>query len=263
MEKVYPIIVFFILIFFRVRIAYALLSVSLIFPLLQISENFFFYRIIVLNILKVFENDLMVTIPFFVYFGVLIKNSNLGNDFLKFLDSFKIKSLDTIFLSLFSIIVGMSVSIAGSALVIFKQITDFFKDRKSKKIRIMMVAAFGTLSQLMPPALSLIILYNASYGVIAGYTKNFFTNDKISILDFYYEISFFSIFLVLVYLFYFLYIQNNKVKKKKLEKYKIIKVLFFFFIIFDLSNFNFYWNSSSTILNSFIMYDCFNFSNLF
>jgi len=70
MEKVYPIIVFFILIFFRVRIAYALLSVSLIFPLLQISENFFFYRIIVLNILKVFENDLMVTIPFFVYFGV-------------------------------------------------------------------------------------------------------------------------------------------------------------------------------------------------
>lgn len=229
MEIIFPLTLFFILILFRVRISYALLSVSILFPILNFDTNISYFKIVGLNIFKVFENDILIMIPFFVFFGVLIKNSKLSDHFLIFIEKKNIKNIDIISFSFFGILIGMSVSIAGSALIILNKITDVWESRKSIDLKIQFVAAYGTLAQLMPPSLALIILYNSNYGIFSLSNDLFFSKEKITILDFYTNMSIVAVLLSLVYLIFFLNHDGNlKKKSDRTKKYNIFFVILFF-----------------------------------
>ncbi len=158
-------IVAFLLIFSGYPVAFALGGTALIFSFIGISFEFFDWHLLYAMSNRVFgimSNYILLAVPFFIFMGAMLKESELAEDLLK--------TIGILFgsvrggLGLAVVFVGAllaaSTGIVGASVVSMGMISlpVMLRYGYSKEMATGLITASGTLGQIIPPSLVLIVL---------------------------------------------------------------------------------------------------------
>ena len=216
-------------------VAFTLSGVSILFALIcSLTNNFdlsIFYAL-PSRIFGIITNETLVAIPMFIFMGIMLEKSKIAE---KLLDSmaalFKsIKGGLGISVIIVGALLAASTGIVGATVVTMGLLSlpIMMKQKYDTKIATGTILASGTLGQIIPPSIILILLgdvISSSYQE-AQNMLGIFSQESVSVGDLFAGAIFPGLILVSFYIIYILYIANFKphlIPVKKFEKHFNLK----------------------------------------
>lgn len=154
----------FTLIILGVPVAFAIAGAGLFFGLIGVDMNLF--NLIPPRIFGVLTNYTLLAVPLFVFMGILLEKSKLAEKMLDVLGLLSGKKPGGMAISIIvvGILMGASTGIVGATVVTLTMIAlpTLLKRKYSHSVSCGTICASGTLGQILPPSLVLILLADIS-----------------------------------------------------------------------------------------------------
>ena len=151
---------FFGLLFIGIPVAIALASTGLFFGYLGFGVTLF--NLLPQRIFGLMENYTLMAIPLFVFIGVMLERSKVANDMLDVIGHAMggLRGGMGLAIILVGVLMGASTGIVGATVVTLGLLTlpVFLRRGYSKSLACGTICASGTLGQIIPPSLVLILL---------------------------------------------------------------------------------------------------------
>jgi len=151
---------FFTLLFLGVPVAIALTSAGLLFGFLGFGAGLF--DLLPLRIYGLMENYTLMSIPLFVFMGVMLERSRLAEELLDVIGHVAggVRGGMGLAIILVGVLMGASTGIVGATVVTLGLLTlpVFLRRGYSSALACGTICASGTLGQIIPPSLVLILL---------------------------------------------------------------------------------------------------------
>jgi len=200
-------------------VAFTLAGTSILFALLGASLDFFdpnLFKTIPLRIFGIMNNQTLLAVPLFVFMGVVLERSGIAAKMLK--DMALVFKNTNSGLSISIIIVGAllaaSTGIVGATVVTMglMSLPAMLKQGYSKEFSSGLVAATGTLGQIIPPSIALVLLGDVMSNAYQRAQNNMgiFSQETVSVGDLFVGAIIPGILIVLSYLIYAIFVNRNK-----------------------------------------------------
>jgi tripartite ATP-independent transporter DctM subunit len=141
-------------------VAFTIGGVSLFFGLWGFGPDFF--NLMPLRIWGTMKNFALMAVPLFIYMGVMLEKSGLAEELLEAMALLFAKVRGGLAISVIFVgaIMGASTGIVGATVVTMGllSVPTMLKNRYSKSLTTGTVAASGTLGQIIPPSIVLVLL---------------------------------------------------------------------------------------------------------
>ena len=141
-------------------VAFTIGGVSLFFGLWGFGPEFF--NLIPLRVWGTMKNFALMAVPLFIYMGVMLEKSGLAEELLEAMALLFCKIRGGLAISVIFVgaIMGASTGIVGATVVTMGllSVPTMLKNRYSKSLTTGTVAASGTLGQIIPPSIVLVLL---------------------------------------------------------------------------------------------------------
>lgn len=177
--------VLFILLLMGYPVAFTLGGISIIFGLLTFGFNFF--NLLPLRIWGIMTNYVLIAVPLFIYMGVMLEKSGLAEELLETMAFLfgKLRGGLAISVIVVGTMLAASTGIVGATVVTMGLLSlpTMLKRKYSPELAAGTISAAGTLGQIIPPSIVLVLLgsvMNVSVGdlfmgaVIPGFLLVFF-----------------------------------------------------------------------------------------
>ncbi|MCP3872158.1 MAG: TRAP transporter large permease subunit [Desulfobacteraceae bacterium] len=163
MNEFMPLIMFtavFALLLLGYPVAFTIGGVSLFFGLWGFGPEFF--NLIPLRVWGTMKNFALMAVPLFIYMGVMLEKSGLAEELLEAMALMFAKIRGGLAISVIFVgaIMGASTGIVGATVVTMGllSVPTMLKNRYNKSLTTGTVAASGTLGQIIPPSIVLVLL---------------------------------------------------------------------------------------------------------
>ena len=216
-------------------VAFTLSGVSILFALIcSLTNNFDLSILFALpsRIFGIITNETLVAIPMFIFMGIMLEKSKIAENLLDSMASlFKnVKGGLGISVIIVGALLAASTGIVGATVVTMGLLSlpVMLKQKYDIKIATGTILASGTLGQIIPPSIILILLgdvMSSSYQE-AQNMLGIFSQDSVSVGDLFAGAIFPGLILVGFYITYILYISNFKkhlIPGQKLERHFNLK----------------------------------------
>ena len=151
---------FFVLLFVGFPVAIALAASGLLFGYLGFGMGLF--NLLPLRIFGLMENYTLLAIPLFVFMGVMLERSRIAEELLDVIGHAAggLRGGMGLSIILVGVLMGASTGIVGATVVTLGLLTlpVFIRRGYSKSLACVTICASGTLGQIIPPSLVLILL---------------------------------------------------------------------------------------------------------
>ena len=141
-------------------VAFTIGGVSLFFGLWGFGPQFF--NLIPLRVWGIMKNFALMAVPLFIYMGVMLEKSGLAKELLEAMALLfsKIRGGLAVSVIFVGAIMGASTGIVGATVVTMGllSVPTMLKNRYNKSLTTGTVAASGTLGQIIPPSIVLVLL---------------------------------------------------------------------------------------------------------
>jgi len=211
-------------------VAFTLSGVSILFALVcSLTNNFDLSILFALpsRIFGIITNETLVAIPMFIFMGIMLEKSKIAENLLDSMAAlFKnIKGGLGISVIIVGALLAASTGIVGATVVTMGLLSlpVMMKQKYNTRIATGTILASGTLGQIIPPSIILIMLgdvISSSYQE-AQNMLGVFSQESVSVGDLFAGAIFPGLILVSLYIVYILYIANFRldlIPDKKLEK---------------------------------------------
>ena len=195
-------------------VAFTISGVSLLFAFLGAALNIFdmsFVSAFPNRIYGIMTNDLLISVPLFVFMGVMLQKSKIAEELIESMAILmqNIRSGLTISVTLVGALLAASTGIVGATVVTMGLLSlpTMLKQGYSPKLASGTICAAGTLGQIIPPSIVLILLsdqISASYQQAQLALGNF-SPESVSVTDLFWSTYSWLMFSIYVYL-----LANNK-----------------------------------------------------
>jgi tripartite ATP-independent transporter DctM subunit len=150
----------FVLLFIGFPVAVALATSGFLFA--YIAGEFPLFHLLPIRIFGVVDNQILMAIPLFVFMGVMLERSRLAEDLLDVIGHAAggLRGGMGLSIILVGVLMGASTGIVGATVVTLGLLTlpVFLRRGYSKALACGTICASGTLGQIIPPSLVLILL---------------------------------------------------------------------------------------------------------
>ena len=204
-----------------------------IFPIVLIS-------VLPNRIFGILTNETLIAVPLFIYMGVMLEKSGLANDLLSNMSKiWKGKRGGLVYsILIVGALMAASTGIVGATVVTMGilSLPLMMKWNYNKKISTGVICASGTLGQIIPPSIVLVLLADVFQGANeqAAAISGDLAPDPVSSIDLFAGAIFPGLFLVSLYAFWIficgkvnpeVFPRNNDFKKSEISFYKILKII--------------------------------------
>ena len=167
-EWVYPAVMFvtvFLMLFTGYPVAFSLGGVSLIFALIGVQQGFFPIRYLInLNerTFGIMSNQVLLAVPFFVFMGTMLERSKLAEDLLQTVGQLFGPCRGGLALAVVFVgaLLAAATGVIGASVVAMGMISlpVMLRYQYRKELATGVIAASGTLGQIIPPSVVLVVL---------------------------------------------------------------------------------------------------------
>lgn len=173
-------------------VAFTLAGVSLLFAMLGAAVgvfDFFFYSAVPSRYFGVMTNEVLVAVPLFVFMGVMLERSRIAEDLLKTMGQCfgALRGGIGISVTLVGMLLAASTGIVGATVVTMGLLSlpTMMRAGYDNKLAVGTICASGTLGQIIPPSIALVILGDALAGSYqeAQLAKGNFMSAPFSVID--------------------------------------------------------------------------------
>ena len=162
-EMIFPILMgltLFALLFLGIPVGVALATSGFLFAYL--AGEFLLFNLLPIRIFGVVDNQTLMSIPLFVFMGVMLERSRVANELLDVIGhaAGPLRGGMGLSIILVGVLMGASTGIVGATVVTLGLLTlpVFLRRGYSKSLACGTICASGTLGQIIPPSLVLILL---------------------------------------------------------------------------------------------------------
>ena len=211
-------------------VAFTLSGVSIIFALFcSLTGNFDLSILFALpsRIFGIITNETLIAIPMFIFMGIMLEKSKIAEKLLESMSSLfgNIKGGLGISVIIVGALLAASTGIVGATVVTMGLLSlpSMLKQKYDVKIATGTILASGTLGQIIPPSIILILLgdvISSSYQE-AQNMLGMFSQESVSVGDLFAGAIFPGLILVAFYILYILYISNFRLDL--IPRYRIQK----------------------------------------
>ncbi len=163
-----------ILIFSGYPVAFSLGGASLIFAFIGISTGYFDWHLMLAlpdRLFGIMSNYTLLAVPFFIFMGTMLEKSNLARDLLHTIGLLfgPVRGGLAIAVILVGVLLAAATGIVGASVVAMGMISlpIMLKNGYSKELSAGVITATGTLGQIIPPSVVLVVLAD-QLGVSVG-----------------------------------------------------------------------------------------------
>ena len=219
-------------------VAFTISGVSLLFAFLGAALNIFdmsFVSAFPNRIYGIMTNDLLISVPLFVFMGVMLQKSKIAEELIESMGILmqNIRSGLTISVTLVGALLAASTGIVGATVVTMGLLSlpTMLKQGYSPKLASGTICAAGTLGQIIPPSIVLILLsdqISASYQQAQLALGNF-SPESVSVTDLFFGALIPGLCLVFMYICWQIinsFINPSSIPKKKVIISENINVLY-------------------------------------
>ncbi len=223
-------------------VAFTISGVSLLFALLGSLFNVFdlaFVSALPNRIYGIMTNDLLISVPLFVFMGVMLQKSKIAEELLQAMGLLmqNIRSGLTVSVTIVGALLAASTGIVGATVITMGLLSlpTMLKEGYSPALATGTICAAGTLGQIIPPSIVLILLsdqISASYQQAQLALGNF-SPEAVSVTDLFMGALIPGLVLVFLYIIWQIinsYINPSsvplKIKKTEKEILKVYKTVF-------------------------------------
>ena len=234
----------FLFLLFGFPVAFTLAGSSILFALFGSYLNFLstdFLALIPSKIFGTMTNELLVAVPLFVLMGLILEKSKIAEELLETIASLfgKIKGGLGFTVIIVGTLLAASTGIVGATVVTMSLLTlpTMLKWGYDKKFASGLICASGTLGQIIPPSIVLILLSDVLQGAYSQsqLLKGNIPSNPISTIDLFAGAIFPGIILVAMYCVWQIilnYINPQNIiipfnNQKKINFFNAIKIIFF------------------------------------
>ena len=171
-------------------------------------------------------NDLLISVPLFVFMGVMLQKSKIAEELIESMGILmqNVKSGLTISVTIVGALLAASTGIVGATVVTMGLLSmpTMLKQGYSPKLASGTICAAGTLGQIIPPSIVLILLsdqISASYQQAQLALGNF-SPESVSVTDLFFGALIPGLCLVMMYIFW--QIINSVINPKSIPSKKIM-----------------------------------------
>ena len=200
-------------------VAFTLAGISILFAFLGVSLDFFdpnLFKTIPMRIFGIMNNQTLLAVPLFVLMGVVLEKAGIAAKMLK--DMAQVFKNTNSGLSISIIVVGAllaaSTGIVGATVVTMglMSLPVMLKQGYSKEFSSGLVAATGTLGQIIPPSIALVLLGDVMSNAYQRAQNNMgvFSLETVSVGDLFVGAIIPGALIVLGYLIFTLFVNRNK-----------------------------------------------------
>jgi tripartite ATP-independent transporter DctM subunit len=177
---------------FGFPVAFTLAGVSVIFALLGASFDAFnlkWFAALPSRYFGVMTNEVLVAVPLFVFMGVMLERSRIAEDLLQTMGECfgQIRGGLALSVTFVGMLLAASTGIVGATVVTMGLLSlpTMIRAGYSKKLACGTICAAGTLGQIIPPSIALVILGDVLIGIYteAELAKGKFAVAPLSVLD--------------------------------------------------------------------------------
>ena len=192
-------------------VAFTLAGVSLIFIFIGIGVGSFDASLLSAlpqRIFGIMNNEVLIAVPLFVFMGVLLEQSKIAEDFLQSMDKIfsKVHGGLAISVTVVGVLLAASTGIVGATVVTMGLLSlpTMLQRGYNPSFSAGSIAAAGTLGQIIPPSIVLVILGDilATSYQSAQISQGIFSPDTVSIGDLFAGALFPGLLLVGLYIVY-------------------------------------------------------------
>ena len=200
-------------------VAFTLAGTSILFALLGITMDFFdpnLFKTLPMRIFGIMNNQTLLAVPLFVYMGVVLERSGIAAKMLR--DMAIVFKNTNSGLSISIIIVGAllaaSTGIVGATVVTMglMSLPAMLKQGYNKDFAAGLVASTGTLGQIIPPSIALVLLGDVMSNAYQRAQNNMgiFSQETVSVGDLFVGAIVPGIMIVVGYLIYTVLVNRKK-----------------------------------------------------
>ncbi|MBM3733743.1 MAG: TRAP transporter large permease subunit, partial [Acidimicrobiia bacterium] len=173
-------------------VAFTLSGVAVIFALVGAwlgAFDMIFFNAIPSRLFGVMSNEVLVAVPLFVFMGVMLERSRIADELLTTMGQCfgKVRGGLAISVTLVGILLAASTGIVGATVVTMGLLSlpTMLKAGYDPKIACGTICASGTLGQIIPPSIALVILGDSLVGAYteAQLAKGNFLVEPLSVVD--------------------------------------------------------------------------------
>jgi tripartite ATP-independent transporter DctM subunit len=164
-------VAFVVLLLIGVPVAYAAAAAGIVFGFIGFGDSLF--ALLPARIYGVATDYSLLALPMFVFMGVMLEKSRLGHDMLEVMGHLagRVPGGMAVGIILFGVIMGATTGIVGATIVLLGMIAlpTLLKYRYDHALAAGTICASGTLGQIIPPSLVLLLLaeiMNESVGTL-------------------------------------------------------------------------------------------------
>jgi len=163
-----------ILLFSGIPVGFSLLGTAFIFSIIGMKLGFFDFHLLQAipeRISGIMENYILLAIPFFIFMGTMLEKSGLAENLLKTMGKLfgPVRGGLAISVVVVGTLLAAATGIVGATVITMGLITlpTMLRYKYSKELACGVIAASGTLGQIIPPSIVLIVLAD-QLGVSVG-----------------------------------------------------------------------------------------------
>ena len=150
-----------IMLLFGFPVAFTFAGISVLFALFS-PEGITLFELMPYRIMSIMENTILIAVPLFIFMGIMLQKTQLADKLLESLNSLLSNvhgglALSTIFIGT---LLAASTGVVGASVVVMGVIAlpVMLKHQVDKRLATGVICASGTLGQIVPPSIVLIIL---------------------------------------------------------------------------------------------------------
>ena len=218
-------------------VAFTLAGLSVLYALIGVIIGFFdvnLFKNIPIRIYGIMNNQTLLAVPLFIYMGVTLEKSGIAASMLSEMGKAfaKVKSGLGISIILVGTLLAASTGIVGATVVTMglMSLPILLKQGYSKEFSTGLVAATGTLGQIIPPSIALVLLGDVMSNAYQRAQNNLgiFSQKTVSVGDLFIGAIIPGLLICVGYLIYTILVNRKKILKVETDNQNInlIRTLF-------------------------------------
>ena len=218
-------------------VAFTLAGISVLYALIGVIIGFFdvnLFKNIPIRIYGIMNNQTLLAVPLFIYMGVTLEKSGIAASMLSEMGKAfaKVKSGLGISIILVGTLLAASTGIVGATVVTMglMSLPILLKQGYSKEFSTGLVAATGTLGQIIPPSIALVLLGDVMSNAYQRAQNNLgiFSQKTVSVGDLFIGAIIPGLLICVGYLIYTILVNRKKILKVETENQdtNLIRTLF-------------------------------------
>ena len=218
-------------------VAFTLAGISVLYAFIGVIIGFFdvnLFKNIPIRIYGIMNNQTLLAVPLFIYMGVTLEKSGIAASMLSEMGKAfaKVKSGLGISIILVGTLLAASTGIVGATVVTMglMSLPILLKQGYSKEFSTGLVAATGTLGQIIPPSIALVLLGDVMSNAYQRAQNNLgiFSQKTVSVGDLFIGAIIPGLLICLGYLIYTILVNRKKILKVETnnQNTNLIRTLF-------------------------------------